>query len=98
MKSFLHSLLAATIVVGLFLLGGCSKQLPLTPSSPANSAVSTEDLVATPAGMLPRSHTFLVEPGYHVFVKNGHVWKRQTGTGKLVKDFGGINRSATGST
>ena len=89
--------MAATLATGLFLLGGCSKQLPFAPSSSSKTVTSDDELVLTPYGMLPRSHTFLIEKGYHLFIDRGQVWKRNTATQALVTNLGEIRRPPPGS-
>jgi hypothetical protein len=38
-----------------------------------------------------------VESGYHLLIKNGHLWKTATATGKAVQDFGEVSRPVVAS-
>ena len=45
-------------------------------------------MVATPGGMRPKSQVHVLESGYRLSVKGGHVLKINAKTGKMIEDFG----------
>jgi len=84
------------VIFSFLLLEGCVKHqdLAVALSTKTGSAIA-DSTVLTPAGWLPRSHAHLIEPGFHLRVVDGHVWKVHTLTGKLTEDFGPKGQSGT---
>jgi hypothetical protein len=56
--------------------------------SVSNSFDNKDSLVLTPEGLIPASHLHLIENGYHLEIRNGHVLKVEDKTKKIAADFG----------
>jgi hypothetical protein len=97
MKSYLRFLPAGTLTICLFILCGCSKQNSSKSSPNALGSTSKGATALTPFGVLPKSHVHLVEPGFYLLLKNGHVWKASSATKNLVEDFGEISPATGGA-
>jgi hypothetical protein len=80
---FGYMLLAAIV------LSSCKKQDEISDKqSSIQNAGNQNLLVATPAGLMPRSKVHLVENGFQLTVKGGHVLKTDTRTGVVAEDYG----------
>src|SRR5580698_4598032 len=86
-------IVAAAIPLLSFFFAGCKKDsAPKSPNAVTNglSAKSTaaDSMVLTPEGAMPASQVHLIENGYHLELKGGHVLKVETRSGRLAADFG----------
>ncbi len=75
---------------------------PTSSSVKSTGTNSSNSMVLTTIGLIPKSHAHLIEDGYHLEIQNGRVVKVETATGRLSEDFGGIktiplNPSTAGS-
>jgi hypothetical protein len=87
MRKFTQLLLA--ICVTVFVFSSCGKKLETSNNkSTVQNTTNQDPMVATPGGLMPKSHVYLVERGYHLSVKDGHVLKINTKTGEVAEDFG----------
>src|ERR1700743_3893867 len=90
MKKTIKSALAILIIALMF--NGCKKDSyqPSATKPVANivTPATVDSMVLTPGGWLPKSHVFLVEKGFHLDTRNGHVLKIEDATGKIRADFG----------
>ncbi len=73
MKHYQSSLPLAGLAIVLFLLNSCSKPTPALHQSVTLNPATPDEMVMTPEGPIPRSHTHLVEAGYHLSEQNGHL-------------------------
>ncbi len=85
--------LATAVGVILFSLAGCKKDasqkaVNAAATNGGQNGSTSDPLVLTPGGWLPKSHVHFVEPGYHLDVRTGHVLKIEDASGKIAADFG----------
>jgi hypothetical protein len=67
---------------------GCTKQLkPNQAGALDRDTTGQNDLVATPFGLLSKSHVHRIENGTHIKFQNGHVLKVDS-KGKMIEDYG----------
>ncbi|HET6254432.1 MAG TPA: hypothetical protein VFE32_10175 [Puia sp.] len=88
--------LLLTVFVAVLLFSACTK-VPEITSKHSTGTTTTSDqdeLVATPGGLLPRSHVHAIENGYAVLRNGGHLYKIERQSGNIVEDFGPIKSSA----
>jgi hypothetical protein len=89
----LNQLLAVFIAALLFT--ACSKVQQVSHLTTATTTTtSQDDLVPTPAGLLPRSHVHFIERGNALLRKNGHVYKVERESGNILEDFGAEGSAA----
>jgi hypothetical protein len=81
-----HYVIVLTAFATIY-LSGCKKDLITQPSKPSPEKAN-EEMVATPGGLMPKSHVFLIEQGYHLSVNNGQVMKVRDITGETVAVLG----------
>lgn len=95
---FRHVLATCLLVLSMFIIPGCKKDLRTSsdPSSAASKSQTSlpDSIVVTPAGFLPKSHIHIIETGYHVEVRSDHVLKVSTSSGKIAEDFGQTHQPA----
>src|SRR6266567_3524187 len=94
MKTF-NKLTFIAIVIAIFFIGACKKESVFQSSTSSHGKTITTNTVAdsmmlTPEGLMPKSHVHLVENGYRLEIRAGHMLKIQTATNKLMEDFGKI--------
>jgi hypothetical protein len=82
-KHYLIALIALTAIY----LSGCKKDSVTQPSKPSPEKAN-EEMVLTPGGLMPKSHVFLIEQGYHLSINNGQVTKVRDITGETVAVLG----------
>jgi hypothetical protein len=83
----------AAILLAAAFLAGCSKdsQAPRpTGTAPSTKPSTTEEMVLTPAGYMPKSSTHFVEPGTELGIVNGRIQKFESVSGKMLQDFGPV--------
>ena len=92
-----NRLLLAVFGICLF-LSACNKmqEVPKTKVS-ASDSINPDALVPTPAGPMPRSHIHLIEKGYALMRKDGHMYKVERASRNIIEDYGKID-SATSTT
>ncbi len=79
----------------IFVFNACKKELISSViNSPVKTPLDTVEgaYVLTPEGLALKSHVHLIEPGYHLNVRNGHVFKIKDKTGETMADFGEFKR------
>ena len=94
-----------TIMAVILCTSGCKKDAvstfksPVTAAQAANSASTIPDsMIMTPYGLMLKSTVHLIEPGYKLEVKDGHVLKIKANTGERIADFGDIQpKTVSGS-
>jgi hypothetical protein len=92
MKLQNHLLLAVLACAVSF--AACKKMQQIPASTSTTATTSANDLVPTPVGLLPRSHAHFIERGNGLLRKNGHVYKVERESGKILEDFGEEGNSA----
>jgi hypothetical protein len=93
-KHYLIALIGFTAIY----LSGCKKDSLKQPSSNlTKSCAANEEMIATPGGLMPKSHVFLIEQGYHLSVNNGQVTKVRDVTGETVAVLGKADAPSTQS-
>jgi hypothetical protein len=90
------------IAVALFLFSSCAKKLNDQPPAQSASLLSAnqEETVITPFGVRLKSQVHLIEDGYHLDFRLGHLLKVHTASGKVAEDFGiqlPVKKSTTGA-
>jgi hypothetical protein len=94
MRLFKHTnYFAATLLAGV-IFAGCTKDSHApqpTTTKTAATTTTTDEMVVTPAGLMPRSHTHFIEPGTELQVSNeGHLQKVDAATRNVLQDFGPV--------
>lgn len=87
-----NRLLAAVFAAAILVFSACKKiQETSQPTLAAGDSTNPNALVLTPAGLMPRSHVHLIEKGYAVMHKNGHLYKVELASRNIIEDFGKID-------
>jgi hypothetical protein len=85
------------LALAAIFISGCKKDLDSNTHSAATLQASkpdsTQDMIPTPGGLIPKANVHLIEPGYHLTVSSGHVLKIHDRTGKIMEDFGVVKQS-----
>jgi hypothetical protein len=91
MRIFKNSKYAAVLLAAA-ILAGCNKDSRAPqPTAAAKTTTATDDMVLTPAGMMPRSSTHFIQPGTELKIVGGHIQQIESVSGKMLKDFGAIS-------
>lgn len=97
MKKFSKILILAGMAMLIFY--GCKKDSGLKTTSPTTKVFNTnsipDSMMATPFGLMLKTSVHLIESGYHVEVRDGHMFKIKTATGETKADFGAITAANT---
>jgi len=90
MKKIMQSgrLLSALLILSVFLLPACKKQIAGQADALSKDPTSTEKIIHTPFGPMAASRVHYIDSGYHLAWLNGHLLKVHTASGKMVEDFG----------
>ena len=88
MRHFTHFNRYAAVLLAGITFSGCNKDASAPKPVTTATASSTEEMVLTPAGLMPKSHVHFVEPGTELMISNGHITKIQSASGKMLLDFG----------
>lgn len=97
MKKNHFCVVIVAIFAAIFFMTGCKKDLsPATTSQlvKKNAQLTTDPMVATPAGLMPKSHVHVIEQAYQLKIQDGHVFKILASNGKIMADFGEIKAPA----
>jgi hypothetical protein len=91
MQLFKHLNYAAILLAGTF-LASCNKdaRAPQPTATSTTTASTSEEMVITPAGMMPKSRVHFVEPGTELRVFNNHIQKIESASGRMLQDFGEV--------
>jgi hypothetical protein len=96
MKLPQHIHWAALLLAGT-MLAGCTKDNVAPKSTSASTtAPKTDEMVLTPAGMMPKSNVHFIEPGSELRVVDGHLQKIESASGKMLQDFGAVTTNTGG--
>ncbi len=79
------------ILAGLvFAFPGCVKHtdIPASSASSSTDILQQDSIIITPFGPRKRSDVHLIESGYHLSFKEGHLLKVNDQNGKVEEDFG----------
>jgi hypothetical protein len=94
MKTNLFKLSLLLVAAAMLIFNGCKKDL-VTPASkipttaPIAQAAANGKMVLFPGrGWVPGSQVHYIEQGYYILKKNGHIFKAEKGTNRIVTDFG----------
>jgi hypothetical protein len=96
MKKIYFPIAIILAIAFIFSVAGCKKDADLKAISPAslNAKMSqTDSMVMTPMGLIPKSHVFQVENGYHLEIQNNRVLKMSDKTHTLMKDLASIQQT-----
>jgi hypothetical protein len=86
LQNYLPPILAIVVI-----FSSCKKQLPdQNLASSAKSSAIPAGTVMTPVGPMKASDVHLVEKGYGLSYRNGHVYKVESASGKIAEDFGEV--------
>jgi hypothetical protein len=94
MKTLNKTALLATLAA-VFLFNGCKKDIITSPTvnqAATKQAPGTKMVLVPRLGWVPDNIVHAIEPGYSLLKKNGHIFKIETATKKVITDFGVINR------
>jgi hypothetical protein len=99
MRVFKHNNLALIASAAAIIFTSCSKE-GTTPVQQVQSALAgrpaNEQMVITPAGMMPQSNVHFIGEGFGLHVENGHLQQVETKTGRLVEDYGEVKMTEGG--
>ena len=92
------NLICAAVLLMTLIISGCKKEYSnpastLTGKSTTTAAVP-DSMIITPEGLMPKSQVHLIEDGYRLELRNGHVLKIETATGLTSEDFGAVQIAA----
>jgi hypothetical protein len=82
------------IVLFAAFFSGCKKEI-LTAAKPtliSTSSPKTKMVLFPGKGWVPADQVHVIEPGYYLLKKNGHIFEMELATNKMVKDFGELKR------
>jgi hypothetical protein len=96
MKCLSQLLLAALCASLIF--SACKKVQEAPKSTLTSDSTNPDALVATPAGLIPRSHIHLIESGYALMRQGGHLYKVERASRNIMEDFGAIHSDTSTST
>ena len=88
MRFFKHSPFLAATTLAAALLAGCSKDSHAP--APKAAVASTEEMVLTPAGLMPKSKTHFIAPGTELMVAGNHLQQVDAVSRKVLQDFGPV--------
>ena len=93
------SKISALAFLAILLYFGCKKDQNKTtvgalPVQAVSAAKIPNGMLLTPQGLMPKANVHLIENGYHLELRGGHVLKINTITGALKEDFGAIKLSS----
>jgi hypothetical protein len=86
----LQNYLPLTLAI-VIIFSSCKKQMPdQNLDSPAKSSTLPAGTVMTPIGPMEASNIHIVEKGYGLSYRNGHVYKVESASGKIAEDLGEV--------
>jgi hypothetical protein len=96
MQLFKHTNYYAAVLLASVIFAGCNKNSsapkPIKATTTTTAVTTqTDDMVLTPAGLMPRSHTHFIQPGTELRINNGHIQQIESASGKMLHDFGLIS-------
>jgi hypothetical protein len=84
---------AAVLLLGI-IFAGCTKDARAPKPATAVTTTTptrTDDMVLTPAGLMPKANVHFVEPGTELRVSgDGRLQKVESATGNMLQDFGPV--------
>jgi len=93
MRLFKHTSYYAAVLLAATIFAGCNKdsRAPKPTTTTSATTTPTDDMVLTPAGLMPRSQTHFIQPGTELRVFNGHIQQIESASGKMLNDFGAVS-------
>ena len=94
-----NRLLTAVFAAAILIFSACKKVRETSRPTPvAGDSTNPNALVATPVGLIHRSHIHLIENGYALMRKDGHMYKVERASRNIIEDYGKIDSVTSTST